>query len=185
MGSQNGSNTTITTQVEAMEGVPDSEGGKYHVSEVVKISFPQNRQYDLKIEYLDNNNKNSTSMWAIDGMLIDEELLYAEDEEADRIYQELKARSFRRRKMEESENRLSNAMMHDQDIEEEEQTSSAKEPKLNQSNQSYEKIKAFIKKSNQQEKLEFTQGLLNFANKIDKRFLIEGLLPNLKTVVSI
>jgi hypothetical protein len=87
--------------------------------------------------------------------------------------------------MEESENRLSNAMMHDQDIEEEEQTSSAKEPKLNQSNQSYEKIKAFIKKSNQQEKLEFTQGLLNFANKIDKRFLIEGLLPNLKTVVSI
>jgi hypothetical protein len=25
-------------------------------------------------------------MWAIDGMLIDEELLYAEDEEADRIY---------------------------------------------------------------------------------------------------
>jgi hypothetical protein len=90
------------------------------VSEVVKIIIPQNRQYDLKIEYLDNNNKNSTSMWAIDGMLIDEELLYAEDEEADRIYQELKARSFRRRKMEESENRLSNAMMHDQDIEEEE-----------------------------------------------------------------
>ncbi len=90
------------------------------MSEVVKIIIPQNRQYDLKIEYLDNNNKNSTSMWAIDGMLIDEELLYAEDEEADRIYQELKARSFRRRKMEESENRLSNAMMHDQDIEEEE-----------------------------------------------------------------
>jgi len=52
-------------------------------------------------------------MWAIDGMLIDEELLYAEDKEADRIYQELKTRSFRRRKMEESENRLSNAMMHD------------------------------------------------------------------------
>lgn len=31
--------------------------------------------------------------------------------------------------------------------------------------------------------MEFTQGLLNFANKIDKRFLTEGLLPNLKTVV--
>jgi hypothetical protein len=53
---------------------------------VVKIVIPANRQYDLKIEYLDNNSKNSSSMWAIDGMLIDEELLYAEDEEADRIY---------------------------------------------------------------------------------------------------
>lgn len=52
-------------------------------------------------------------MWAMEGLLIDEELLYAEDAEADRIYQELKARSFRRRKMEESENRLSNAMMND------------------------------------------------------------------------
>jgi len=28
----------------------------------------------------------SSSSWSIDGMLIDEELLYAEDEEADRIY---------------------------------------------------------------------------------------------------
>ena len=28
--------------------------------------------------------------------------------------------------------------------------------------------------------MEFTQGLLNFANKIDRRFLTEGLLPNLE-----
>jgi hypothetical protein len=85
--------------------------------------------------------------------------------------------------MEESENRLSNAMMNDQDIEEEEEDS-RKEAEIAQSNQSFEKIKAFIKKSNQQEKLEFTQGLLNFANKIDKRFLTEGLLPNLEILVS-
>lgn len=43
-------------------------------------------------------------------MMIDEELLYAEDEEADRIYQDLKARSFRRRNLEEKENRLSISM---------------------------------------------------------------------------
>jgi len=43
-------------------------------------------------------------------MLIDEELLYAEDEEADRIYQDLKARSSRRRNMEEQEHRLSVSM---------------------------------------------------------------------------
>ncbi len=46
-------------------------------------------------------------------MLIDEELLYAEDAEADRIYQDLKARSFRRRNMEEKEHRLSMSMIKD------------------------------------------------------------------------
>ena len=39
-------------------------------------------------------------------MLIDEELLYVEPEEADRIYQDLKVKSFRRRNLEEKENRL-------------------------------------------------------------------------------
>jgi len=53
-------------------------------------------------------------------MLIDEELLYAEDAEADRIYQDLKARSFRRRNMEEKENRLSISMMREANAEEEE-----------------------------------------------------------------
>jgi hypothetical protein len=38
----------------------------------------------------------------------------------------------------------------------------------------------FIKKSSVQEKLEFTQGIINFAHKIDKKFLIDGLLPNLE-----
>jgi hypothetical protein len=34
----------------------------------------------------DSSAAYSSSMWAIDGMMIDEELLYAEGEEADRIY---------------------------------------------------------------------------------------------------
>ena len=38
----------------------------------------------------------------------------------------------------------------------EEDDSNSKMPKINQVNQSYEKIKTFIKKSNLQEKLEFT-----------------------------
>jgi len=39
-------------------------------------------------------------------MLIDEEFLYLEDEEADKIYAQLKARQFRRKNMEETEMRL-------------------------------------------------------------------------------
>lgn len=50
--------------------------------------------------------------------------------------------------------------------------------------QSFEKIKNFLKRSSPIEKLEFTQGLLNFAYKIEKRFLIEGLLPSLKLLAN-
>lgn len=47
--------------------------------------------------------------WAgLDSILIDEEFLYLQDADADRIYKELKARQFRRRNMEESEQRLAN-----------------------------------------------------------------------------
>lgn len=57
----------------------------YDVTEVLKISLPNNKLFDLSIKFMDDT-QSSASMWAIDGMLIDEELLYAEDEDADRIY---------------------------------------------------------------------------------------------------
>jgi hypothetical protein len=59
----------------------------YDVTEVYKISNPPSNHLLLnqQIQFLDDST-NPSSMWAIDGMLIDEELLYAEDEEADRIY---------------------------------------------------------------------------------------------------
>ena len=56
------------------------------MTEVHKFSFPANKEYAINIEFLDNTQRNSSNIWAIDGMLIDEELLYAEDAEADRIY---------------------------------------------------------------------------------------------------
>lgn len=119
--------TTITTG----DNIPDNEGGMYNITEIYKVQIPQSKQFDLKIEFLDSNSKNASFIWAIDSMLIDEELLYAEDEEADKIYQELKTRSFRRRNMEEKENRLSISMQQEQDIEEEEEESKVKEPKIN------------------------------------------------------
>jgi hypothetical protein len=106
---------------------------------------------NMMIEFLDSNS--SSSMWAVDGMLIDEELLYLEDEEADRIYQELKTRSFRRKNMEEQENRLSQSMQKAEDEEED----SVSQRKISQaSSQSFEKIRTFLKKSNTNDKLEFT-----------------------------
>ena len=149
-------------------------------------------------------------------MLIDEELLYLEDAEADRVYLELKIKSERRREMEIRQNRLSSQMSLDEDAIKrlgsldsrtesilstgsnyEKQMSLTSQSSLvnagkskdkkkdedyykKQKSQAYEKIRTFIKKSSAQEKLEFTQGIINFAHKIDKKFLIDGLLPNLE-----
>lgn len=107
------------------ENVPDSEGGTYHVIEVTKVQLPLQKSFDIKIEFLDNSSsKNASIAWAIDSMLIDEDMLYLEDEEADRMYQELKQRSLRRRNMEEKENRLNIAMKEaEEQIEEDQQES--------------------------------------------------------------
>lgn len=176
--SSSSSDETIT-----YDNIPDNEGGSYQVLEVIKVGLPSSRQNEVRGEYLDNSNSKNAS-WAIDSMLIDEEMLYLEDEEADKMYQELKQRSVFRRNLEEKENRLNIAMQAaaDEEAEEDGKSQAATQAnKINQgSNQSFEKIRKFITKSNQQEKLEFTQGLLNFANKIDPRFLTEGLLPNLE-----
>ena len=62
------------------------------------------------------------------------------------------------------------------------ESKSEKEERKKKESQSCEKIRLFIKKSNEQERLEFTQGIINFAHKIDRKFLIEGLLPNLEVL---
>ncbi len=60
----------------------------YHVSEVIKIQLPPTKQhFDIRLETIDYGGSNSSnSSWAIDSMLIDEEMLYLEDEEADKMY---------------------------------------------------------------------------------------------------
>ena len=108
---QNTSATQEEDGVTTHDSIPDSEGGAYQVSEVIKVVLPAGKHFDLKIEFLDSaNSQNASLSWAIDSMLIDEDMLYLEDEEADKMYQELKQRSFRRRNMEEKENRLNIAM---------------------------------------------------------------------------
>lgn len=69
--------------------------------------------YPIVSQVLENRAERPT--WGIDAMLIDEELLYLEDEEADRVYFELKAKSVRRRDMEMRQNRLSSQMSLDED----------------------------------------------------------------------
>lgn len=85
------------------------EGEQYEQSEYLYIKLGQGKQYDLKIEHFDDmlSDNSFQSGWAgLESTLIDEEFLYLEDEEADTIYAQLKARQFRRKNIEETEMRF-------------------------------------------------------------------------------
>ena len=78
----------------------------YTTTETFFVKLAPNQKLDLKIEHFDDMIQDNSlqSSWAgLDSFLIDEEFLYLEDQEADRIYKELKQRQFRRRNMEETE----------------------------------------------------------------------------------
>lgn len=45
-----------------------------------------------------------------------------------------------------------------------------------------ETIKAYIKNFNHNDKLDFTQRLMNFANTLDKRHLVDGLVMSLQNL---
>ena len=47
---------------------------------------------------------------------------------------------------------------------------------------SQEQIRSYFKNFNDNDKLDFVQGLMNFANKIEKRFLVDGLVMSLNTL---
>jgi len=91
----------------------DDPTEQYDQTETYFIKLSGDSAYDMKIEHFDDLLQDSSvqTSWAgLDSTLIDEEFLYLEDEEADRIYKELKQRQFRRRNMEESEMRINMRM---------------------------------------------------------------------------
>lgn len=79
---------------------------QYDQTETIFIKLSGEFAYDFKIEHFDDmltDTSVQTSWAGLDSILIDEEFLHLQDEEADRIYLELKQRQSRRRNMEEKE----------------------------------------------------------------------------------
>ena len=92
----------------------ESDSGKdFQDFEVLTFSLPSNSKQAIVMQVMEN--RNARPSWGIDAMLIDEEMLYLDDAEADRVYQELKAKSDRRRQMEHRQNRLSSQMSLDEE----------------------------------------------------------------------
>lgn len=80
----------MLTKDEESTGVTAGRGsGDYEESEFLYIKLGSGKKYDLKIEHFDDmilDNSFQSSWAGLDSTLIDEEFLYLEDEEADRIY---------------------------------------------------------------------------------------------------
>lgn len=155
---------------------------QYEETETLFVKYPADRPskaFDLKLEHFDDvllDNSDQSTWAGLDSFLIDEEFLYLADEEADRIYHQLKQRQLRRKNLEETERRLNSRM---RDLE----ALASAEPARSQSEgwmqTSAEYIKDQIAKFSTNDKLDFTQGLLGFANQIDKRYLVDGLIMSL------
>ena len=106
----------------------DESSDKYEKTEVFSFELPENSDFDLRTASKEDNVQSSQTIW--DGLYIDEEMLMAEGEEADSIYNELRARSFRMRNLESQERRLSLTMKEAVD-------SQMEEEKDGRSNQAY------------------------------------------------
>jgi len=86
---------------ETLDSQGDEEESKavdltqYEQTETYFIKQQGGKQYDMKIEHFDDliQDNSLQSSWAgLDSFLIDEEFLYLEDAEADKIYAQLKQR---------------------------------------------------------------------------------------------
>jgi len=108
----------------------------------------------------------------MDNIILDEDTLLLEDQEQlNKIYLDLKEKAERQQSLEKTEKLF---------INKNESFAPALETDQQQKqSEAYAKIKLFINQSTIKEKENFTQDLLNFVNKIEKNFFMNGLLPAL------
>ena len=114
--------------------------------------------------------------WELDDRLIDYDMLSAQPEDADRIFEDLKKRALAQKKKEKAHAEIDFLLELDEEENEEESDSSAE---ILGSAKILELIKGYTK----MEREDFTNHLPNFPNKKDKR-QIDILLPALKELVS-
>ena len=118
----------------------------------------------------------SEEHWELDDRLIDYDMLSAQPEDADKIYEELKKRAMAQKKKEKAHAEVDYLLeLEDEEAESESETSS----EILGSAKILELIKGYTKL----EREDFTNNLPTFANKKDKR-QIDILLPALKELAN-
>ena len=149
----------LTSSEESIGVAAGGASGDYEESEYLYIKLGTAKKYDLKIEHFDDMilDNSFQSGWAgLDSTLIDEDFLYLEDEEADKIYAQLKARQFRRRNIEETEMRFQARMKAFEDMAKNADQKSDDQNANDGMLASQETIKTYIKNFTDNDKLDFT-----------------------------
>lgn len=137
---------------------------KEHYSEVEVISFQLDelKTYHHYIEHYKGQS---------DQIIFDEQFLLDDEDDPDKVYQELKKKQQRLMQMENEEKKLSdNIKKANKEISEE--------------NEAFKKIREYLKKSPQADRLDFTQNLLKMAQELGKQLTINGILPSFKILAS-
>lgn len=116
----------------------------------------------------------------MDERLIDSDMLMAEAAEADRIYHELKERSLRSKRAAAKEQMMRQIIEEEEEVIDEEAEKKMKEKQQSDDRMSAQstKILNILQKSSATERLDFTNGILSFANKQERKY-VDSLLPAL------
>jgi hypothetical protein len=116
----------------------------------------------------------------LDERLIDSDMLMAEAAEADRIYHELKERSLRSKRAAAKEQMMRQIIEEEEEVIDEEAEKKMKEKQQSDDRMSAQstKILNILQKSSATERLDFTNGILSFANKQERKY-VDSLLPAL------
>ena len=117
----------------------------------------------------------------MDERLIDYDMLVAEPAEADRIYLELKERSLRSKRAAAKEQMMRQIIEEEEEIIEEEtksKDSNTRQSEVDRMSAQSTKILNILQKSSATERLDFTNSILNFANKQERKY-VDSLLPAL------
>jgi len=107
-------------------------------------------------------------------------MLMAEAAEADRIYHELKERSLRSKRAAAKEQMMRQIIEEEEEVIDEEAEKKMKEKQQSDDRMSAQstKILNILQKSSATERLDFTNGILSFANKQERKY-VDSLLPAL------
>ena len=148
---------------------------KYDVTQVYKFELDAHRKHEAYYE-TSFDVMGSEEHWELDDRLIDYDMLSAQPEDADKIYEELKKRAMAQKKKEKAHAEVDYLLeLEDEEAESESETSS----EILGSAKILELIKGYTKL----EREDFTNNLPTFANKKDKR-QIDILLPALKELAN-
>ena len=153
---------------------------KEHFSEIEVISFDADelKTYQHRVEHYKGVDEQ---------IIFDEQFLLNEDDDPDKVYQELKKKQQRRSQMDSNEEKLRENIEQSYGINNRNSTNENNENAANnieQESEAFIKIRDYLKRSPAADRLDFTQNLLKMAQELGKQLTISGILPSLQLLAN-